>query len=254
MRNLLNRIKAASPVLFYCGLAHLALLAVLIIVAQVDQRQIQEVNLWIKPIKFAVSIGIYCLTWPLFLRYLPFDKLNRQFARFTAFAMTFEMVAIASQAARGELSHFNQHGIYNIIVYNLMGGVIVAQTLFALYMGIQFFKIKAGQLSSGMLWAIRLGIIIACIFALEGGAMGAKMSHSIGGADGGPGLPIFNWSRIAGDLRIAHFVGLHALQMIPLFVLVTQFKNARPTFVFASVYFLVVSLLLYNALLGRPLF
>jgi len=253
MRTLLNRMRAVSPVLYYCGLAHFALFIVFIIIAMFDHRQLMGLNLWIKPIKFAISITIYCLTWTLLLQYLPFELIKKRFARFTVFAMSFEMFAIALQAARGQLSHFNHSSAYNLLLFNLMGVVIVSQTLFALFIGIQFFKVKAIQLTPAMLWAIRLGIIMACFFAFEGGLMAAKMSHTVGAADGGPGLPLFNWSRIAGDLRIAHFMGLHALQIMPLFVLLTNYKSARPTIAFASFFFAFVSLLLFNALLGRPL-
>ncbi|GAA4919210.1 hypothetical protein [Mucilaginibacter defluvii] len=253
MKTLFNRIKAGSPVFYYCGIAHLSLLFVLIIISQFDQRHLSGINLWIKPIKFALSIGIYCLTWPLLLQYLPFERLKRRFAWFTVFAMTFEMVAIASQAARGQLSHYNHSSAYNLLVFNLMGAVIILQTLFALYIGIRFFKVKAVQVTPAMLWAIRLGIIMACFFALEGGVMAAKMAHTVGAADGGRGLPLINWSRTAGDLRIAHFVGMHALQAIPLFILLTGFKSAKPTIIFSLSYFTIVMLLLINAFLGRPL-
>ena len=40
--------------------------------------------------------------------------------------------------------------------------------------------------------------------------------HTIGAPDGTPGLPLVNWSRTHGDLRIPHFFGLHGLQAIPL--------------------------------------
>jgi hypothetical protein len=253
MKTLLNRIRTISPILYYCALTHFALFILFIVIAMFDNRQLMGLNLWIKPIKFAVSISIYCFTWPLLLQYLPFELVKRRFARFTVFAMSFEMLAIASQAARGQLSHFNDSSAYNLLVFNLMGIVIVSQTLFALYIGIQFFKVKATHISPAMLWAIRLGIIMACFFAFEGGMMGAKMSHTIGAADGSPGLPLLNWSRTAGDLRIAHFMGLHALQILPLFVLFTKYKSARPTIVFALFFFVSVSLLLFNALLGRPL-
>jgi hypothetical protein len=254
MKNLVTQIKNNSPVLYYCGLAHLALLVLLLLIMQFDHRQLMGINLWIKPAKFAISIAIYCLTWPLLLQYLPFERLKKRFANFTVFAMAFEMIAIATQAARGQLSHYNTSGIYNALVFGSMGIMIVSQTLFALYIGIKFFGVKAQQLTPALLWAIRLGIVMACVFALQGGLMASRLAHTVGAADGGPGLPLFNWSRIAGDLRIAHFAGLHALQIIPLFVVVTGVKKARPAVIFALVYFVLISFLFYNAMLGRPLF
>lgn len=254
MKTLFSRIKTISPPLYYCALGHLALFILMLIIAQFDHRQLMGINLWTKPIKFAISITIYCLTWPLLLQYLPYERLKRRFVNFTVFAMSFEMLAIATQAARGQLSHYNTSGAYNALLFRAMGIVIVSQTLFALYMGIKFFKVKAIQLTPALLWAIRLGIIMACIFALEGGLMASRLAHTVGAADGGPGLPLLNWSRIAGDLRIAHFMGLHALQIVPMFVVFSGVRSTRPAIIFASVYFVLVSLLFYNAMLGRPLF
>jgi hypothetical protein len=249
-----TRIRSINPALYYCGLGHLVLFMLMIIIAQFDHRQLMGINLWIKPIKFVISIAIYCLTWPLILQYLPFERLKKRFANFTVFAMIFEMVAIATQAARGQLSHYNTSDLYNALVFSLMGIVIVSQTLFALYIGFMFFKVKAKETSPALLWAIRLGIITACVFALQGGLMASRLAHTVGAADGGPGLPLFNWSYIAGDLRIAHFLGLHALQIVPLFVIFIGVKNAKPSIIFALIYFTLVSFLFYNAMLGRPLF
>lgn len=254
MKTIFKRIKTVSPALYYCGIGHLVLLVLMLLIALFDHRQLMGINLWIKPMKFAISIAIYCLTWPLLLQYFPFERLKRRFANFTVFAMTFEMVAIATQAARGELSHYNVSGGYNALVFASMGIVIVSQTLFALYMGIVYFKVKAVSISPALLWAIRLGIVMAAVFALEGGIMASRLAHTVGAADGGPGIPLFNWSTIAGDLRIAHFMGLHALQIVPLFVLLTKVKTTRPAIVFSVLYFVLISLLFYNAMLGRPLF
>lgn len=254
MKSLLTRIKAASPSLYYCGLGHLALFVLLVVVAQVDQRQLLGISIWIKPIKFAISISVYCLTWPLLLQYLPAEAIKKRFANFTVFAMTFEMIAIGSQAARGALSHFNNSSPYNALLFSLMGIVIVSQTLYALYMGLQFFKVKAERLSPALLWAIRLGTLMAAVFALEGGIMASRLAHTVGVADGGPGIPLLNWSTIAGDLRVAHFMGLHALQVVPLFVIFSRTRKPRPVVIFSLLYFVLVSLLFCNAMLGRPVF
>jgi hypothetical protein len=254
MKNLFTRIRAISPALYYCAIGHLTLFTLMIIIAQFDHRQLMGINLWIKPVKFSISIAIYCLTWPLLLQYLPFERTKKRFTNFTVFALVFEMLAIASQAARGQLSHYNTGSVYNAIVFSTMGMVIVSQTFFALYMGYLFFKVKAIQIKPALLWAIRLGILMTGFFALEGGIMASRLAHTVGATDGGPGLPLFNWSRIAGDLRIAHFMGMHALQMVPLFVILSGVKNARPGIVFALAYFGTVSLLFADAMLGRPLF
>lgn len=252
MISLLTRIKFHSPALYFCGLAHLVLVILLLLVAQFDHRQLMGINIWMKPIKFALSISVYCLTWSLLLKYLTSENTKLRFANFTVFAMTFEMMAIGSQAARGEPSHFNNSSPFNAVLFTLMGIVIVSQTLYALYMGLQFFKVKAEKLSPALLWAIRLGTLMAAVFALEGGIMASRMAHSVGVADGGPGIPLLNWSTIAGDLRVAHFMGLHALQVVPLFVIISGTRKARPVVAFSIFYFVLVSLLFYHAMLGRP--
>jgi hypothetical protein len=52
---------------------------------------------------------------------------------------------------------------------------------------------------------------------LNKGPIGLVMgSHSVGETDETKRLPLTSWAKTGGDLRIAHFIGLHALQILPL--------------------------------------
>jgi len=79
-----------------------------------------------------------------------------------------------------------------------------------------------------MLIAVRFGLVIFMAGNAIGGYMLARGSHTVGAADGGPGLPFTNWSTIAGDLRIAHFIAIHAIQILPL--LAWLISELRPSF------------------------
>jgi hypothetical protein len=83
-------------------------------------------------------------------------------------------------------------------------------------------------------------------------------AHSVGVADGGPGLPLVGWSTTGGDLRVGHFVGLHALQALPLLALLLgtrldQLTRIRLLAVAGSAYGILTVLLTWQALRGQPL-
>ena len=178
--------------------------------------QILGVSRWIKPMKFAISIAIFALTMAWLLSYL--EQSRRAVAVISAIiaiTMTGEMVLIAMQAWRGVQSHFNASSAFDGIVFSVMGMLILANTFAAGYAGLLFLR-RPASIAGAHLSGVRLGLLLFFFASLIGGLMVGNGAHSVGVDDGGPGLPIVNWSTTGGDLRIAHFAGMHALQALPL--------------------------------------
>jgi NO-binding membrane sensor protein with MHYT domain len=137
-------------------------------------------------------------------------------------------------------------------MFSLMAIAATLATLYTAYVGILFFKNSFPELPNYYVWAIRLSIIIFVIFSFEGFAMGSRLSHSIGALNDNSNWFILGWSRTVGDLRVSHFIGMHALQVLPLlsfFVL----KNTKLTIGLSIIYFLLALMTLVQALKGKPL-
>lgn len=239
----------AGAVLFVC-------FVILAGVMMFDSTQVLGINRWIKPIKFFTSIAIFVWTIAVFLNFLKgYEKASRRISWAIIVILTIEMLIITGQAARGTTSHFNQSNALDGILFAVMGLAIFTNTLLVGYLTYIYFKAEI-VLPQTILWGIRLGLIIFLLGSIEGGYMSAQIGHSVGVADGGEGLPIVNWSTVGGDLRVAHFFGLHAIQAIPLFAyLLERLKiNAATilTFVFSVVYFAFFSFLFIQALNGQP--
>jgi hypothetical protein len=97
------------------------------------------------------------------------------------------------------------------------------------------------------------------VAAHAGQGMPIMGAHTVGAPDGGPGLSGTGWSTEHGDLRIPHFIGLHALQVLPLIAFVMRRRwlssdtRVRLTLTAAGSYFTLVVLLLVQALRGQPI-
>jgi len=160
---------------------------------------------------------------------------------------------IPIQAGRGQLSHFNISSPLYSALYVCMGLAASLVTIYTAYIGTLFFTNTFPDLPSYYLWSIRFGIIIFVIFSFEGVLMGSRMTHTIGGADGEQGLSILNWSTKYGDPRIAHFIGMHALQVLPLLSFYLL-KNTKATILLSAIYLLLAVYTLVQALQGKPFF
>lgn len=222
-----------------------------------DSRKILGLNPWVKPMKFALSIWAYVWTMGWLMAELSnVSKTIKMVSFGIAVSMIAEIVVIGVQAARGTTSHFNTTTPLNGILFSVMGSMIVINSLLVLGVLFMFF-VQPTTTSTAYIWGIRLGLIIFLLASAEGGVMVQQKAHSVGISDGKSGIPFLNWSTLGGDLRIAHFVGIHALQMIPWSAWV--FTQHQPryavllTVLLAMTYALVAFGLFGMALAGKPL-
>lgn len=253
MIEFLTALKLRNEPLFYFGLVCLLSAVFLSIPAKFSMIKINGVNTWYKPIKFALSIGIFCWTMCWYTGYLQPGRQITGYNWAMIILLGFELFYITLQAARGQLSHYNVSSSLYTSLTAMMAFAAIAATLYTGYMGILFCTENFPQLPLYYVWGIRLGIFLFVIFAFEGAAMGANGSHTVGGTGDGEGLPLLNWSRKYGDLRIAHFVGMHALQVIPL-VACYLLKDVRLVFLLALIYTAMAIFCLLQALNSKPLF
>jgi hypothetical protein len=187
------------------------------------------------------------------------------------------MVLIVMQVARGTTSHFNEATAFDAAVWRVMGATIVAMWL--LNAVVALLLARRHFAAPPIVWGVRLGLIAALIgmavaflmaqptpeqAALEDatGASPIVGAHAVGVADGGPGLPVVGWSTTGGDLRVGHFVGLHALQGLPLIGLallrfgptwLSLRDLSRLVAIAAAAWIGVTALLTWQALRGQPL-
>lgn len=208
--------RRRDGLLFWVSVAHLLLVPLMLAASPFDERLVTGINPWVKPVKFALANAVYMLTAGWLFHHLPAGAgARRRVSRLVAVTITAETVLITLQAARGTTSHFNVSSISGAAIQGLMGLMIVINTGALVYAAVKFWRGRPA-IPAPYLWRIRLGLLIFLLASLEGFAMVRLGAHGVGVADGGPGLPLINWSTRGGDLRVAHFVGLHALQVLPL--------------------------------------
>ena len=213
--------------------ATLGVVAVLCVAAMLlDRRTLLGAPLWAKPFKFAVSGALYFGTWSRLVSLLPrFRRTASWLTNLLVLIFAAEYVLLVFQAARGHASHFNVATPQDSAIYNVMAKMIAGLWVatFALTVLVWFTKTP----DRASFWAVRtgaalslvgisLGILMTNPTAQQlaqwktGGRPDMVGAHTVGPADGGPGLPVLGWSTAGGDLRIPHFVGMHALQALPL--------------------------------------
>ncbi|UYZ63530.1 hypothetical protein [Hymenobacter weizhouensis] len=254
----LRRLHRANPVLSLTGWLHVGLLGLALVLLPFDQRTVTGLPVWIKPLKFSLSVVAYVWTLGWLLAGLPASvgRAVRLISRGVALSMVVEIGCIFTQAVRGTTSHFNAATPLDGALFGLMGVMIVLNTALTGWAVYLVWRHRPPG-PSGYVWGVRLGLLLFLVGSVLGGMMIRLNQHTVGAPDGGPGLPGLGWSTRAGDLRIAHFLGLHALQVVPLlgWWLSRHLprRAALLTWLGALAYAGLVAALFAQALAGQPL-
>jgi hypothetical protein len=264
--------RSSPPLTFVAALMALALAASAVGLI-VDPRIITGAPAWLKPAKFAASTAIYSATLAWLFSHLPAWRRTRTWVGWTtAIVFVVEVAVIAVQAWRGTTSHFNISTPVDAMLFGIMGSLITLQTLASIAVAVALWRQPFTDRALGI--ALRAGIIITIVGAAIGGLMtrptAAQLAearatgriatagaHTVGAPDGGPGLPGTGWSLEHGDVRVPHFVGLHALQILPIVAVVAarRRRSAAPATmkVAAGSYAGLFGILLVQALRGESL-
>jgi hypothetical protein len=251
MIDFIQTLKTRNESLFYFGLICFVFSLLFLILTKFTQTQVFQVNAWYKPFKFAFSTFLYAWAMAWYCFYLPKFNINL-FNWSVILLLGFEIIYIAIQAGRGQLSHYNMSTPVYAGLYSMMAIAATLVTLYTAYVGWLFFTHSFPDLPTYYVWAIRLSIIIFVVFSFEGFAMGSRLNHSVGALNDNSNWFIVGWSKTVGDLRVSHFIGMHALQVLP-FLSFYLLKNTKATVILSAIYALLAVLTLIQALQGKPL-
>lgn len=273
-----RRIFGTERFLTWAVAGSAVLLLATILLSILDSRLITGAPAWVKPMKFAISTILYAGTLAWMLSFVTgYPRLVRWIGGLTALGFLVELVGISIQAARGVRSHFNVGTLFDGAIFSLMGTFVMVIWVMNIVTAVLLMRQKMDD--QPFAWALRLGLLVTAVGSILGflmtmptpGQLAAMQAgevvsivgaHSVGVADGGAGLPFVGWSTAGGDIRVAHFVGLHALQIIPLLGIFVnrrfrqRLSDGRRTalvFVGGLGYLGLVLLLLWQALRAQPL-
>ncbi|UWX55891.1 hypothetical protein NYZ99_05765 [Maribacter litopenaei] len=259
LKNLFSIIRSESPILYWVTMIISLLGLVCILGILSDERTLMGVSVWLKPLKFSVSISIYLITVGYLITKYPYSRKKKAIINhITAWTLLLEFLVIFFQGSGGVQSHYNIATPLDGILFMFMGIFVGINVLTMVLFVVDTLRLKL-KVAKSVQWAIFLGWLIVLFGSWVGGQMISQLSHSVAVPDGQEGLPLVNWSVNGGDLRVAHFFALHSIQIIPLFAMwVTkkwkhsQRKQLLIVTLFAFVFAMMIGYVFYQAKQGIP--
>jgi hypothetical protein len=215
-----------------------------------DERSLRGVNIWVKPMKFMASVGLFALCTAWFIGMLPAAERSGRAVRVVVWTLIgtglFEVGYITLQAALGAGSHYNTGSRFHGLMYTLMGLGAMALTATQPLLAWQIARHARSDVPVVWRDAVVLGLVLTFVLGASSGAL-------LGGAQppSGAGLPLVGWHLGGGDMRPAHFIGIHSQQWLPLAgLLLASVAPSRARLGLAGVTLLVVGLWLWAMAAG----
>lgn len=192
-----------------------ALLFATAVLWAVDERLVREVNVWAKPMKFMAATGWLALTTAVFLALLPTNARAQRSVQLMVWVLVltsaFEVGYITLQGALGNGSHYNVSHPFLAVMFGLMALAAVGLTATQGYLAWVVMRngLTWGHavLVQSVVWGLALTFVLATV---SGFVLGGLQPPP------GQGLPLVGWHLSGGDARPAHFLGVHANQLLPL--------------------------------------
>jgi len=197
------------------GFAMLVLLLPLALAWGVDARTLRGANVWIKPMKFALSLGLFALTTAWLVGHLLPAARRLRALDWIVWVLigsaSFELGYIVLQAAHGQASHYNVGDALHGLMYSLMG--LGALLLTATQPALAWLLLRHADPVRAPAYrlAVLIGLVLTFVLGAGVGGLLSGMQPPEASA-----LPVIGWSLAGGDLRPAHFLGIHAQQALPL--------------------------------------
>ncbi|HET9067178.1 MAG TPA: hypothetical protein VFN28_00945 [Amaricoccus sp.] len=251
-----------EPVFAAAGVVFLLMLPPTLVAMLLDDRLHGGLDIWLKPLKFEVALAIFAFTMAAYARWLPEGVAARRWYRVyvasVVAAMGAEMAWIAGAAALGTSSHFNPTPV-GMAFYAAAGVLAVWFTGATAVWGVLILRNRRPGFDPALRSGLALGLVLTFVLTVAfAGTMSNSGSHLVGlaGSDAG-GLAVMGWSRVEGDLRVAHFLGTHAMHAVPLAgFLAGRLLPARPaqaaTWGAALLWVAFSAAVFAQALAGRP--
>lgn len=207
-------LSPAQKILCAYGLLMALALPATWLVSWGDLRQLREVGIWAKPMKFMAATAAFAWTtvWLSTLAPPQVGSSNRLVWIVGLIITTsfFEVAYISWQAAMGSASHYNISDPLHAALFGLMGVAAVGLVASQAWLAWEIVQARGDTPWDVRSLAVVLGLVLTFVLSTVSGFL-------LGGhqAPAGVGWPVVGWHGWR-DLRPSHFLAVHAQQFIPL--------------------------------------